>query len=102
MTVPTVPLALDYQVRGMCPTQAHGSIDGYPLYFRYRGGRWGFYVASRRDGDAVALAARVPGATGFVRTGWHGHPLDGAMAEEQVHRIIRRCASAWQKGQIEE
>jgi hypothetical protein len=32
-------------IHGKCPVQAEGTIDGYPFYFRSRGGHWALKIS---------------------------------------------------------
>jgi hypothetical protein len=42
-------------LNGKCPVQAEGTIDGYPFYFRSRGGHWALKIAEPgRDPECEA------------------------------------------------
>jgi hypothetical protein len=54
-------------VRGFCPTQGEGTVDGLPWYYRSRWGGFQFGIAEPPGGDAVATACWD--APGFSREG---------------------------------
>lgn len=43
------------EVKGFCPTQGDGTVDGFPWYYRSRGGAFSFSVAAKADGDPVGV-----------------------------------------------
>jgi hypothetical protein len=54
-------------VRGFCPTQGEGTVDGLPWYYRSRHGGFYFVVAGRADADPIDV--RHGDAPGFCREG---------------------------------
>lgn len=38
---------------GNCPVQAEGTIDGFPFYFRARGGSWKLSITCTPDGNPI-------------------------------------------------
>lgn len=38
---------------GNCPVQAEGTINGFPFYFRSRGGHWSLSIANEKNGDPL-------------------------------------------------
>ena len=46
----------DQEPSGNCPVQAEGRINGYPFYFRSRGGHWLLSIANTPDADPTRYA----------------------------------------------
>ncbi len=38
---------------GKCPVQAEGKINGFPFYFRSRGGNWSLSIAKTKRGNPL-------------------------------------------------
>jgi hypothetical protein len=87
---------------GKCPVQAEGKIDGFPFYFRSRGGHWSLSIANTTEGDALDHANcrvhREP-YDGFHRDepeNFHGHMVQfgaGWAEPEECRAFIERAAS---------
>ncbi len=73
-------------IGGSCPTQAYGSVDGHPLYFRARHGTWRLEISPPDSPDVVAWAAHGDDDTG------------GCMTNEAVMAILEREGACWAAG----
>ena len=91
------PLTIDYRITCCaCPTQAEGTVNDWPFYFRYRWGHWSFRMPALPDGNPVLVDDRAVAAGGFYREGDAGNgPLDGEMDEDCVDHVIAHCAREW-------
>ncbi len=81
---------------GMTPVQGEGTIAGMPFYFRARGQRYTFSVASTPDGDPLEAWG------GRDTAGYHvQHPYGdeefaaGFMDLDVAEGFIRECARAY-------
>ncbi len=85
----SVPVIVYTSIGGASPTQASGTVDGLPFYFRYRWGGWRLRVAEDANVDPVDVG--VDGAPGWEWSREAGHPLDGYMDRKEVEAIVLRC-----------
>lgn len=84
---------------GCSPVQAEGYIAHCPFYFRARGDRWQFAVATVCKPHRYAAMDVASGRTaGFLLTriyGWPGSMDASAMPYEAARRIIGECAGVF-------
>lgn len=87
---------------GKFPVQAEGKIDGFPFYFRSRGGHWSLSIANTPDGDPLEYKnCRVhcvpyDGVNRDEPQYIHGHnvQLGAGLAEpEECRAFIERAAA---------
>ncbi len=71
---------------GACPTQAEGTIDGHPFYFRARHGVWSLLVAATTYGDACAISWERPDLIAYTEEG--ADPSYGYMGDADVLAIL--------------
>lgn len=79
---------------GFAPVEAEGTLCGKPFYFRARGNRWTFALASGPQSDPVDVLCQN-GAGGFLRQGTVGEPdthAAGYMAPTEAMLLIQQCA----------
>jgi hypothetical protein len=78
---------------GMCPVQGEGTIDGFPFYFRARGQRYTFSVASTPDGDPLEAWGGSDEVGYHVQHSWGDGPFAaGYMELDVAESFIRQCA----------
>lgn len=53
-----IEIICDHGPSGNCPVQAEGSINGYPFYFRARGGTWSVRVSRNKACDPFECDAK--------------------------------------------
>lgn len=83
---------------GNCPVQAEGIIDGLPFYFRSRGERWSFSVASSPDGDPVDVSCGMDDG-GFYYAEEYGTGerfSAGYISEDQARDFIAKAAKLYE------
>ena len=75
---------------GWAPVQAWGDVAGWPFYFRSRGQRWTFAVATQDGIDATDVYSND---RGFFREESYGEgEFDASyMPPVEARKIIRRC-----------
>ena len=74
-----------------CPMQYSGKVDGYPLYFRLRHGRWSFTIAEKNavwPGDDERF---------YDRSERCDDKYDGLMPEDEAIAIIERCVAQFRE-----
>lgn len=72
---------------GAIPFQAEGVFEGYPFYFRYRGGRASLSVL-QKDGEEAGDLLR-PLYDAFAD---YGHPLSGTLDDAEFHTLFSQLA----------
>lgn len=86
---------------GKCPVQAEGKINGFPFYFRSRGGHWSLSIANALDGDPLKYencrVHREPydGIHRDEPTEYHGHMVQfgaGLAEPDECRAFIERAA----------
>ena len=90
-TVSASPTVVYTSIGGACPTQAFGTVDGLPCYFRYRYGGWQFSVAEDASADPVDV--RCGRVLGWTWAGETGDGYGGFMERAEVEAIVLRCVS---------
>lgn len=74
-------------LRGNCPVQAKGRIDGEPFYFRARGEHWSLDIGG---------ADPVDEGDWWTQEEWPGGPYAaGWMSYDDARACIERGAAAW-------
>jgi hypothetical protein len=93
-----------YGPEGNCPVQAEGTIDGYPFYFRSRGGHWAIHVANDSSAGAIyrddcwTLRELYTGVNADEPTPMYGHMVQfgaGWALQEECVAFIESAAIAW-------
>src|SRR5262245_36334157 len=87
ITVDGPNLPAHYEVSGVWPVQAEGTVRGQPLYFRAKHDEWSFEVAGS-DGHLSYIDGNY-GPDEFVREGEYFEA--GRMPFEDAVEIINRC-----------
>lgn len=80
------------EITGCCPVQASGTVRGFPFYFRSRGDRWRFAIAT---GNTDPVDVMLQHGNGFFREGRYGPEGEfaaGYMPHEEAREIIERCS----------
>lgn len=87
------------RIWGSSPVQAEGYVSRRPFYFRARGDRYSFAVATMgRPGRYAAIDVACGLVAGFLLTrpyGWPGGLEASAMSHEVARQLIRECATAY-------
>ena len=80
-------LGLEYELFGVAPVQATGTVAGREFYFRARHDNWEFEVA-KEDGQLGSDCDEEPV---FLRT---GHTENASFMDRgEAHRLIEACAA---------
>ena len=72
-------------IGGACPTQAEGTVNGIPFYFRARSGAWDFTIGSDPVGQQLTGGADYEASGDDDTYGW--------MDTAEVEAIIREHAT---------
>lgn len=83
-----------FEVWGVCPVQALGTVRGRDLYFRARHGEWSFEVA---DSIGHLPSDGFQDSDGFHREGID--PNDGFMPLSEAVKLIAECLRVYLGGQ---